>query len=65
MDAKVYSLRIEALLRKFNGLSYRKSDEIALSPYEEIVLALIGRVSQGELDKFKLLYQATEQVMKT
>lgn len=58
MSAKNYSIRIEALLRKVNGQSYCKSDEILLDPYTEIILALEQRVSQEKLDKFKSYYQA-------
>jgi len=49
---------IEQLLRKVNGSSYGKSDEILLNPYNEIVLALEYRVPKEKLDRFKLCYQA-------
>ena len=53
-----YSRRIEALLCKVNGSFYRRSDEILINPYEEIISALIYRVPQEKLDWFKLCYQA-------
>ena len=58
MSARDYSRRIEALLRKIHGPLYRKSDEILLDPYEEIISALECRVSREKLDMFKLCYQA-------
>jgi len=58
MSAEDYSRRIEALLRKVNGPYYRKSDEILLNPYEEIISGLIYRLSKEKLDWFKLNYQA-------
>ena len=60
MSAGNYSRRIEALLCKVNGPSYRKSDEILLDPYKEIFLALEYRVPKEKLDRFKLWYQAIE-----
>ena len=60
MLAENYSRRIEALLRKVKGDSYRKSDEILLDPYKEIFLALEYRVPQEKLEKFELWYQAIE-----
>ena len=53
-----YSRIIEALLRKLHGPLYRKSDEILLDPYKEIVSALECRVSREKLDRFQLCYQA-------
>lgn len=58
MSAGDYSRRIEALLRKLHGPFYRKSDEILINPYEEIISALECRVSKEKLDRFKLCYQA-------
>ena len=58
MSAKEYSILIEKLLRIAKGPSYRKSDEIMLDPYKEIVSALEYEVSQEELDWFKMCYQA-------
>ncbi len=57
MSAKDYSLKIEALLRKVTDPSYRKSDEILLDPYAEIILVLEQRVPFKKLDQFKLYYQ--------
>ena len=60
MSAKEYSMRIEALLRKVNNPLYRKSDEILLNPYTEIISSLKGRIQQKSLDNFKLYYQSIE-----
>lgn len=60
MSAKEYSMRIETLLHKVNNSLYRKSDEILLNPYTEIISSLEGRIQQKSLDNFKLYYQAIE-----
>ena len=60
MSAKEYSMRIETLLHKVNNSLYRKSDEVLLNPYTEIISSLEGRIQQKSLDNFKLYYQAIE-----
>lgn len=59
MSVLQHSLKIESLIQKVKGNSYRRRDEISRNPYEEIISALEYRVPSDNMDKFKLKYQAT------
>ena len=57
LSSKEYSILIENTLRTITEKTYKRTTEISLNPYEEIILVLENRISQEKLNKFKLHYQ--------
>ena len=56
LSSKEYSILIETTLRNVMGETYKRTNEISINPYKEIISVLENRISQEKLIKFKLQY---------